>query len=236
MDTTRIDLPVAATLRLQTRSGRLEVIAEPREDVLIEGDGFETRKHDEGATFDVRSGRAGAKHLSIRCPIGTDIVAGTQSGSVRMSGEFGVVSVTTASGHIELERADEADLRSAAGDVTLAACKIRCRLNSLSGRISAGEVMSAAAGTVSGSITMDRVAGAFKARSVSGSIHAHCTGDGTIAVKTVSGRVQIELPSGTTLQTRFKTLSGHVRNPFPAGSDCRVEAMSVSGSIDLVPA
>jgi hypothetical protein len=53
--------------------------------------------------------------------------------------------------------------------------------------------------------------------------------------KTVSGKVQLELPAGTALETRFKTLSGKVRNPFPAGNDCRLQAMSISGSIELVP-
>ena len=236
MDIIRIDLPVTATLRLQSRSGRIEVVAEPRDDVLVEGDGFESHPDDDNGAVEVRAGRAGSKGLSVRCPVGTDVVIGTQSGNVQLTGEFGAVSVTTGSASIEVERADEADLRSVAGNITLDSCVGRCRMNSLSGRITAGVVGAASAGTVAGSIKIERVAGKFTARSVSGSIEACCDGDGPIVVKTVSGRVQIELPEGTTLDTRFKTLSGRVRNPFPPGTDCRVEAMTVSGSIELVPA
>jgi DUF4097 and DUF4098 domain-containing protein YvlB len=63
---------------------------------------------------------------------------------------------------------------------------------------------------------------------------ATCDAEGEIVVKTVSGKVQLTLPTGTALDTRFKTLSGKVHNPFPAGHDCHLEAMSISGSIELV--
>jgi DUF4097 and DUF4098 domain-containing protein YvlB len=234
VDLQHFDLPVAVVLRLQSRSGKIEVIAEPREDIAVEGDKFDVHEADGGATLEVRAGHGGSKSLSVRCPVGTDLVIGTQSGSVNMSGEFGSVSVTTMSGGIDVERADEADLRTGAGDVHLGSSG-RCRMNSMSGSITAGSLGAAAAGTMSGSITIGRVAGRFKARSVSGSIKAACDCEGAIAVKTVSGKVYLELPSGTALETRFKTLSGKVRNPFPAGNDCRIEAMSISGSIELVP-
>jgi len=236
VDSQRFDLPVAVTLRVQSRSGNIDVIGEPRDDVLVEGDRFHVDEADDGATLAVRTGHSGSKSVTVRCPAGTDIVAGTQSGNVRMEGELGIVSVTTGSGRIEVQRADEADLRTGSGNITLTRCCGRCRMNSLSGKVAAGEVGAASAGTVSGSIVISRVAGSLKVRSVSGSIEAAVDGDGTIRVKTVSGRVRIEMPQGTGLDARFKTLSGHLRNPFPAGSDCHLEAMSVSGSIELVPA
>ena len=42
----RYDLPVAATLRLQSRSGRITVIAEPRDDVEAETDALEAFKEE----------------------------------------------------------------------------------------------------------------------------------------------------------------------------------------------
>lgn len=235
MDLQYFDLPVAVTLRVQARSGNINIVAELREDVVVEGDKFDAAEADGGATLELRSGHGGSKSLSVRCPAGTDVVVGTQSGGVNLKGEFGTVSVTTMSGDIDVERADEADLRSGAGGVHLGSCSGRCRMNSMTGSIVAGAVGAASAGTVSGSITIDHVVGRFKARSVSGTIKAACDCDGEIVVKTVSGKVHLELPAGTALDTRFKTLSGKVRNPFPAGHDCRLEAMSISGSIELVP-
>ena len=235
MNSQRFDLPVAVTLRLHTRSGKIDVTTEPREDVLVEGDGFDATEADGGAALDVRSGRGGSRPLSVRCPAGTDIVIGTQGGSIHMTGDFGTVSVTTMSGDIDVDTADEADLRTGSGTITLIGCRERCRLNSVSGTIKAGHVEAIAAGTMSGSISIERVGGKLKARTVSGSITARLDGDGNIVVKTVSGKVHLELPEGTGLSTRFKTMSGKVRNPFPAGSDCHIEAMTISGSIELVP-
>jgi DUF4097 and DUF4098 domain-containing protein YvlB len=232
VDVQHFDLPVAVTLRLQARSGKIEIVAEPREDVVVEGDKFEAEEADGGATLEVRA--AFSKSLFVRCPVGTDIVAGTQSGNLRLSGEFGTVSVTTMSGTIVVDDADEADLRTGSGDITLGSARGRCRMNTMSGSITAGVVGAASAGTMSGSITIERVTGKLKARSVSGAIRAACECEGAIAVKTVSGKVWLSLPTGTALDTRFKTLSGKVRNPFPAGYDCHLEAMSISGSIELV--
>lgn len=235
MGTQRLDFPVAVTLRLQSRSGHVEVIAEPRDDLLAEGDKIEALTEDGGATLKIRNG-AGVRGFVVRCPAGADVSVGTQSGNVRMSGDFGIVSVTTMSGNIEVEGADEADLRTVSGSLELKNCRGRCRLNSGTGKVSAHNVGAASAGTMSGTIKIDCVAGAFKARSVSGSINAACRGEGAIAIKTVSGKVHIELPHGISPHARLKTLSGRVRCDCPDGDDLLVEAMTVSGTIEVVPA
>lgn len=231
----RFELPVAVTLRLQSRSGRIDVIAEPRDDVVVEGDRIEALTEDDGATLKIRNG-SGTKPFLVRCPVSTDIAIGTQSGPVRLVGEFGTVSVTTMSGKIEVESADEADLRAVAGSVEIGLCRGRCRLNSASGKVTAHHVGAASAGTMSGPIRIDLVSGALKARSVSGSIDAACGGDGAILVKTVSGKVHIQLPKGVEPRTHFKTFSGRVHCDLPEGTDLVLEAMTISGSIDVVSA
>ncbi|HLB23659.1 MAG TPA: DUF4097 family beta strand repeat-containing protein [Dehalococcoidia bacterium] len=235
MDTQRFDLPVAVALRIQSRSGKVDVVAEPREDVLVEGDGFDAQEVDGGAALEIRSGRGGSKSLSVRCPVGTDVVIGTHSGGIHTEGALGIVSATTMSAHIEVDRADEADLRTGSGNITVRGVRGRCRLNSMSGKIEGGTLGACACGTMSGSIRIERVIGPLKARTVSGSVEANCEGEGAIAVKSVSGKVQIGLPEGTSVSKRFKTISGRVRCPFPEGDDCSIEAMTVSGSIELVP-
>ena len=118
MGVRRFELPVAVTLRLQSRSGRVEVVAEPRDDVLAEGDAIESQVDDGGATLRIRNGH-GRKSFVVRCPVGTDVAIGTQSGPVRLVGDFGTVSVTTASGSIEVDSADEADLRTMSSSITV---------------------------------------------------------------------------------------------------------------------
>lgn len=233
MELRQIDLPVGVTLRVQSRSGRVLVIAEAREDVSAETDSVDVRIEDGGTALLVRSGRGGSKTLTVRCPIDTDLSVGTQSGSVRLEGKFGAVSVTTMSGDIEVDDAEELDARSMSGKLTVARCRGRCRLNAVSGAIHGGDIDSAFAASVSGSVKFDRIVGDVRAKTVSGSIDLSALGDGAIAVKTISGKVRIALPEGTEPHTVFKT-RGRVRCDFAEGRDCRVEAVSLSGSIEVV--
>ncbi|MBF6599487.1 MAG: DUF4097 family beta strand repeat protein [Dehalococcoidia bacterium] len=233
MDIQRYPLPVALTLRLQSRSGRVHVVAEPRDDIEAQGERLQAKEEDGGATLHLRAGR-GSAALVVRCPAGADVVVGTHSGDVRLEGEFGDVSITTMSGRIELEAADQADLRTMSADITLGACRVS-RASTISGAIRGGRAGSAVASSMSGSISFEHVRGAFRARSVAGSVEASCDGEGAIAVKTVSGTVRIALPAGTRVEACCRTMSGHVECGFPAGGDLRVDAMSVSGSIEVVP-
>jgi hypothetical protein len=235
MDAQRFDLPVAVTLRIQSRSGNVEVIAEPRDDVYVDGDGFDAREEDGGGALAIRSGRGGSRPITVRCPVGTDISVGTHSGGIRTVGELGVVAVTTMSGRIEVESADEADLRTTSSGIRIGTIRGRSRLNTVSGRIEADRLGACSCGTMSGSIRLGSVTGPLKARTVSGSIEASSTGEGSIVVKSVSGKIEIGLPRDIALSKRFKTLSGKLRCPFPEGDDLQVEAMTVSGAIELVP-
>jgi DUF4097 and DUF4098 domain-containing protein YvlB len=234
MDTVRLDLPVAVTLRLQSRSGKVLVVAEPRDDIEAETDDVNSFFDDDDRTLVVRS-LGGSKPLTIRCPIETDVVIGTQSAGVKLEGRLGVVRVTTMSGNVEVEDAEELDVRTMSGNVDVGVCRGRCRLNAISGGVSVRDADVALASTVSGSIKLSRVAGDVRARSVSGTIEMRASGDSPIAVKTVSGKVRIALPEGTEPQTFFKT-RGNVRCEFPRGTDCRIECASLSGSIEVVPA
>ena len=229
MESRNIDLPVAVALRLQSRSGRVHVIAEPRDDVAAETDRVESFLDDGGRTLVVRSSRGGSKPLTVRCPVDTDIVVGTHTGHVRLEGKFGGVYVTTMSGSIEVDDAEEADLRSMSGGLSIGTCRGRCRMNAVSGTVAGGEMDSALATTVSGSIKLRRVHGEVRAKSISGSIEMSASGDSNIAVKTVSGKVRIGLPEGTEPRTSFKT-RGAVHCEFAAGDDCRIDAASLSGS------
>lgn len=233
MDIQRYPLPAAVTLRVQSRSGRVHVVAEPRDDVEARGDHLQATEEDGGATLLVRAGR-GSGAITLRCPAGTDVVAGTHSGSVRLEGSFGDVSVTTMSGRIELDTADQADLRTMSGDIVIGSCAGGCRASSVGGTISGGHAGAATASTMSGAIRFDHVDGAFRAHSVGGSIEASCGGDGAIKVKTVSGKVRIALPEGTAAEMFCKSVGGTVVCDLPPGADCRIDAVSISGSIQVL--
>lgn len=233
MDTRRLDLPVAAKLKVQSRSGAVRVIAEPRDDVEAEGKQIEWLAEDNPPVLRVRAGR-GAGPLTVRCPVGTDVMVGTQSGAVTMQGDFGDVKVSTMSGSVDIARADRADVRTMSGSVEIGQCDARCRISTVSGNIRAGAADAAYASTMSGSIDLGRIAGEVRAQTVSGTVRVGARGDGSIAIKTVSGKVRVELPQGTEPSLKCKT-RGRVKCDFPPGTDVQIHAMSISGGIEVVP-
>jgi DUF4097 and DUF4098 domain-containing protein YvlB len=235
MDVRRFDVPVGVRVRLQSRSGKVHIIAEPRDDIEAETDRVESRAEDDGATLAIRSARGGSKTLTVRVPVDTDVSVGTQSGSVQAEGKLGSLSITTMSGGIEVDDVEDLDARSMSGKITVGRCRGRCRLNAVSGTIRGGDIDTAYAQSVSGSIKLDRVLGDVRAKTVSGSIELNALGEGVIAVKTISGKVRIALPEGTEPQTLIKT-RGSMRCDFTEGRDCRIEVASMSGSIEVVPA
>ena len=227
-DSQRFQLPVAVTVRVQSRSGRVHVIAEPREDVEAIGHHITASNEDGGTVLQIRAGR-GSKPLTVRCPAGSDVVVGTRSGGVQLEGRFGEVSVTTMSGAIEVETADQADLRTMAGDIAIATCTGKCRASTVSGQISGGSAGSVSASSMAGAIRFGHVAGDFRARSVGGAIEAACECDGNIKVKTVSGKVNLSLPRGTAPDASVRSMSGRVDYALPAGHDLRLDAMTILG-------
>ena len=56
METRWIDLPLALTLRVKSRSGKVPFVAEPRDDVRVETDIVESFTDDGGATLVVSPG------------------------------------------------------------------------------------------------------------------------------------------------------------------------------------
>ena len=80
-DTQHFQLPIAVNLRVQSRSGRVRVIAEPREDVEAGATASMLPKRRRPRPAGPRRPWLGS--LEVRCPAGTDVVVGTHSGSVR---------------------------------------------------------------------------------------------------------------------------------------------------------
>jgi DUF4097 and DUF4098 domain-containing protein YvlB len=212
-----------------TASGAVSLTAETRDDVEATGHPVHTEWQDDGMTLVLSHT---SQSISVRCPTGTPVSVGTTSGHVRLAGRFGRVSVTSASGAIVVDEANGADLRTAGGSIDIATCTGPCRVTTAAGKINGGTTASIHAHSMSGSIHIARVVGDVHARTVSGAVEVHCRDSAEIDVRTVSGKVVIGLPENVMPRLRLKTL-GRVKSQVQAGSDCTVEAVSVSGSIDV---
>lgn len=214
----RFDLPAGATLRILTSSGDVTLTAEDRDDLEIDAGGrtVEPQRKSDSRTVVIRAARLLSVDLQIRCPLGTDVSVGSISGDVRLGGSLGSVKVTNISGRIQVDTASDVDLRSVSGDLSVTDCQGRCRLNTRSGRIKVGGA-----------------AGSAQASTISGNIELRTSGQGDVAVRSVSGDVTIEVPRDKQPQTRVNSVSGRVLCDCPQGTDFDLRCTTVSGRIEV---
>lgn len=224
-------------LRLTTRSGRVTITAEERQDITIEA-GLPSEPSievDERGFVVLNSARGGSARLEVRCPTGTDVVVGTASGRVELRGDFGEVRVTTASGNIEVDHAETLDLRSVSGSIDVARCAKRCRLQTTSGRATVGSAEDTDVSTVSGQVQLGIGRGNTRVRTASGRVELGTRGKGDVDVETLSGSVKVEVPASIRPAVELRSATGKRRCGCEAGLDCRITVSSMTGKIEVVP-
>lgn len=227
-------------VRLSSRSGRIEVVAEDRGDVLVERghpddlDGEEepggSAVEDPEAPLTVSSR---SEPLRVRVPEGTDVVVGSVSGRVALRGRLGSVAVTTASGRISVDSADQVGARSISGRIEVAECRGETRIDSVSGRVAVGRTGSVKVSTKTGRVTVGATGGPVRVRSVVGRITITIDDGGPIdaRLETVSGRIEVELPPGVAPRQRFAARTGSIRSAVPEGGEGEIAARTISGAI-----
>jgi DUF4097 and DUF4098 domain-containing protein YvlB len=95
--------------------------------------------------------------------------------------------------------------------------------------VSAGRATIAA---VSGSVFLDHVDSA-EVKSISGKVLIATGGRERVSVHTVSGKVEVRVPSSVRPSTRLRTVSGRISDACPPGDDCEIAVSSVSGAISV---
>jgi DUF4097 and DUF4098 domain-containing protein YvlB len=212
-------------VRVTTSSGAIRVVGEDRPDVVVER-GRATETDGEVAV------EGSSKSAVVRCPVGTDVVAGTSSGSIHLDGRLGEVRVTTSSGSIEIESAAGADVRSSSGRIVVGSCAGTCRVATSSGRIEVGTAGAVEVRTTSGKV--DVGATAAQVRTVSSTVTIRA-GHGDVAVESVSGKVTVTLPPGRHPAIDART-SKRPRIEVEPGVDGKVRAAMVSGRLTIASA
>jgi DUF4097 and DUF4098 domain-containing protein YvlB len=223
---TRVE-PANGTLRVSTRSGSVTVIGEERPDVLVEDGADKIVSGQDGVEVTSRSGS-----ITVRCPLGTHVFAGTASGSVTLEGRLGRVHVTSASGSISIGHVESADARTNSGSVEVDECDGECRCRTPSGQIRVGRAGSVDLVAASGSVEAGAV-GAATVRVGSGSVDLGIVALDRVDVEAHSGSVDITLPRGSHPATDLHAASGAVRCDCRPGDDGAVRVTTGSGSITV---
>jgi DUF4097 and DUF4098 domain-containing protein YvlB len=225
-DRAGVDMSGVELVRVTTTSGRIEVTAEARDDLLLSTGTAERR----GSTLTItaESGR-----LDLRVPEGISVVVGSESGRVTLTGAYDDVSVSNVSGRISIDRAQSIDVRAQSGRVEVRHCEHRCRVVNASGAVHIGQAGELDAHTETGRIEAQKVDGPVSARTTNGRIDIGITRAGEIAAETISGRIQLTLARGLGARVDASSSTSRVENSAPQGDDCRIEARTVSGRVQV---
>ena len=218
----------APEVRVSTSSGRVTVIAEPRDDVAAEGGKVKI----DGDSVTVVANKSSSS-LTVRCPEGADLVVGTRSGSLVLHGRVGALRFTTMSGSLRAEHVASTDIRSMSGSVEVVECDGLCRVRTKSGSTHIGSAGAAEVTIGSGSIEVDRVTGPARARSSSGKVGIGAEGTDRVEAETMSGSITITVPVGCRPHVRAKSLSRSTDIGVPAGRDCEIVCKTLSGGITV---
>jgi DUF4097 and DUF4098 domain-containing protein YvlB len=216
--------PGRARVRLSTASGSITVIGEARDDIVVVSGGRTKTTPSSEAGEVVLEGSS--DRVEVRCPTGTDVLAGSASGDVALRGRLGAARVTTASGSIEVESVDSADLRTHSARIEVQDCAGDCRVTNKSGRVEIGRARGVFVKGVSGSI--DVAGDEVRVRTVSGDVRIATWA--SVAVETVSGSVDIVVPDGFRPRVRSHS-PGRIKIDVPQGDDGEIAVRTVSASV-----
>lgn len=159
-------------------------------------------------------GRGGRARVRIVTPAGSSLRLSTASADVRIRTALDRVVVNTASGDVQMGDATDVAIKTASGDIDAGMVAGDLTARSASGDVRVGDIGgSVRATTASGDVFVESARGSFSATSASGDISVrHFLGEDLDAA-TMSGDVEIGLPSGTGVKLTATTLSGNVHLP-----------------------
>jgi Toastrack DUF4097 len=260
------DTPGDVVLRIANEAGEvhIETVDEPRTEVELEAlrDDEATRSAIADARVETRErrgrtevvveiprggrrflGRGPQVGIRVRCPHGADLELSTASADVVTRGPLGSVTVTSASGEVELDVATaEVKVSTASGDVTVDEIGGAAVLKTASGdvdvRVAGGPL---SVNTASGDVSVAEARSALAVSTVSGDQKIGSIGAAEVKLQAVSGDVEVGIPAGLRLWIDASSVSGSMSSdlavedepPGGEGHVVEVRVRTVSGDVRI---
>ncbi len=172
-------------------------------------------------------------NVDIVCPAGTNVFVATVSAAVVCEGPLGSVRISSTTGRIEVQDCLEADLRTRTGKIVVGTAQRRCRATSTTGSVHVTaspelDVTVTTASVEAGGIVRARVHGA------AGGVRLVAVAPGDVDVRTMSGRVDVEVQGDWAPTTDLRATSGSIRDRLPdIDRDGRLQVRTMSGRITV---
>jgi DUF4097 and DUF4098 domain-containing protein YvlB len=249
------------SLRIEVGGGSIRLIATERTDTVVDvRPRDETRSSDvwaaEHTRVDFRDGeltvagtkrglprfRGGAVDVEIALPSRSRLHASLGSADLRAVGEFADVRLSSASGHVEVDKViGKTKAANASGAITVHTAEGKVSAATASGVVSVGDLDGDLKfRAASGSLTVDTLRGRVRSSTSSGSTTVVAAVRGGVSVHTSSGEVTVGVVEGTAVRLDIVTRSGVVTNPLqpadgPAEGDetLALEVRSASGGVNI---
>jgi DUF4097 and DUF4098 domain-containing protein YvlB len=173
------------------------------------------------ASVELSTARRGSDtKFEITVPIGTRVVAKSQTGDISVRGTHGDVNVTAQSGDIVIDDVNgRLDVRSFSGEVTASNISGGVDINTLSGDLKLTDVRGdIEVANTSGDITLRGVTSKLvRAKTTSGDVtyDGVIDGSGRYEFTSHSGDVRLHVPRDASAQLTVSTWSGEIESDFP---------------------
>lgn len=266
------DTPGSVSLHVRLPSGRVVVTTADEPRTRVELVSLGRRGPDALAEIDVRADERAGSHVitieqlprfrwgpiqiswddaveaRVTCPPGTNLELTGGSTELRVAGELGAVSVKTASGDVELDRArGPIAVKSASGDVSVGTVAHESSLSTVSGELVVRSLEGAlTARSVSGDVRIHVVRAPLTLSTTSGDIDLDCVAAGDVRVQSISGDARIGVGQGTRVWIDATSVSGNLgselglgEEPTPSDDAAPVVPLhvkTVSGDVSIVRA
>lgn len=247
MITEQFDVGKNAAIDVRVKSGRVEVTTGPDGIITVEAETGDPRFTVEqaGDRIYVASDRdagwlsARTANVSVTVPERTDVSVETASAKVECEGQLGNVDVKTASGDVSVDHVESALVKTASGDVRANRVDRDIKVTSASGDAGVKHCDRGVFSSASGDVRVETATDSISASTASGDMRIGRFLGSRISFKSMSGDIQVGVPSGTKLDLDATLLSGKLNLPEktsappPTERQMRIKAKLVSGDLTI---